>query len=256
MSADGGRTPAHIVGSKTPAWGMDGSRSSYDRGNVGAIILVHKNDIKLMFGCFRGPLLGTLGPERHMLHLVTVVHGMRVRKHQAALATLQMGMTILRAVQKPLVPLDTVPHHPISHQAHRTTPPQHLETLCQLPPLVVYPLQRHQLCQHLHLVHQVDLALIQLQHLLHTTRLLQALLVAMEVLGTREAPAVVTTKGHQPQPQLVEGIAVQGHQGYGAAVMMTENQDIQLPVHSRGGGARATTHSKCWPVILIYVNST
>lgn len=34
MNADGGRTPAHMGGNKTPAWGMDGSRSTYDRGNV------------------------------------------------------------------------------------------------------------------------------------------------------------------------------------------------------------------------------
>ena len=50
MSADGGRTPAHMVGSKTPAWGMDGSRSSYDRGNVGAIIPVIMI-CKLTSGC-------------------------------------------------------------------------------------------------------------------------------------------------------------------------------------------------------------
>jgi len=35
MNADGGRTPGHTSGSKTPAWGADGSRSTYDRGNVG-----------------------------------------------------------------------------------------------------------------------------------------------------------------------------------------------------------------------------
>ena len=187
-----------------------------------------------------------------MLHPVTVVHGMRVRKHQAVLATLQMGMTILQAVQRPLVPLDTVPLRPISRRAHRTILLRHLETPCQLPPLVVCLRQRHQLCQHLRLVHQVGSVLIQLQHLLHITRLLQALLVAMEALGTREARAVVITKGHQPQPRLVEDIAVRGHQGYGVAVMMTGNQDIQLPAHSRGGGA---THANCWLDILFNLGS-
>ncbi|KAI5808801.1 hypothetical protein DFH27DRAFT_598406 [Peziza echinospora] len=29
MNSEGGRTPAHMGGSKTPAWGMDGSRTSY-----------------------------------------------------------------------------------------------------------------------------------------------------------------------------------------------------------------------------------
>lgn len=171
-----------------------------------------------------------------MLHPVTVAHGMRVRKHQAAPATLQMDMTILPVMQRPLVPLDTVPPRPISLRAHRTTLLRPPETLCQLPLLVVCLRQRHQLCQHLRLVHQVDLVLIQLQHLPHTTRLLLALLAATGALGTREVHAVVTMKGHQRQPRLVEDIAVRGHQEYGAVVMMTGNQDIQLPAHSRGGG--------------------
>lgn len=225
MSADGGRTPAHMGGSKTPAWGADGNRSTYDRGNVGTpssysyITVTYKFD--------RGHPLGIQALEHHISDLVIVVHGTQAPRPLGAPAN-QIATIILPVLPVLLVHLQPLP---ISLPILPITPHRPPEIRYLRLRLVVCLRRRHRLCLHLPQARPVDMVATRPLHLPHITHLRPGHPEDMEV-ETREVRGVDTMRGRRHQLEGV--IAVRRHQEHGVVLMTTGNPDTLPLVHSGG----------------------